>query len=379
MGPVLWIRVPNWLGDVCMAMPALELAVEHLGKANGQVVLVGRSPLIDLLRQSQLKCPCLTVDRQERLLEPVPDSLRPSAGVLLTNTLRTAWKFWKWGVPHRVGTGMRWWLRPLLNEVAAKPREYSQAEKQADLAPPGWTGATTMVGYHNLVAAGLKRFGLQVDREESPELVPRLFLGAEADQEAQNWLDAHGLANASGPILGFQAAAAYGTAKRWPPEKLGRALAMVLEQIPDARVVGLGSPKELEDLRQVVAALDGYNPALRRRVVLPETFLGLAGFFALVRRLDLVLANDSGPMHVAVASGTPCVAMFGPTNWLSTGYRDGGRYRMIRESGIACAPCMKRHCPIDHRCMSRIEEPRVVAAAVELLKLQEPEANGRNG
>jgi heptosyltransferase-2 len=169
--------------------------------------------------------------------------------------------------------------------------------------------------------------------------------------------------------IGFQAGAAYGTAKRWPPDRLAEALRTLLNDHPGAVAVGLGSPHEVPDLcavrDQISARSESKAPA--DRVIIPTRSLDLPGFAALVRSMDLVFANDSGPMHVAVAVGTPCVSAFGPTDWISTGYPDTDRYRLVREPGIECSPCMKRHCPIDHRCMTRIPTQRMVEAARSLL------------
>jgi heptosyltransferase-2 len=78
--------------------------------------------------------------------------------------------------------------------------------------------------------------------------------------------------------------------------------------------------------------------------------------------LDLLLTNDSGPMHVAAALGVPLVAVFGPTDERETAPVHG---TVVREP-VECAPCLLRECPIDHRCMTRVAVARVVEAAAGL-------------
>jgi len=81
----------------------------------------------------------------------------------------------------------------------------------------------------------------------------------------------------------------------------------------------------------------------------------------------LFLTNDSGAMHVASALGVPTVTVFGPTDETATGPL-GALARIVREP-VECAPCLKRECPIDHRCMTRVTTERVIEEARELVRL----------
>jgi heptosyltransferase-2 len=80
----------------------------------------------------------------------------------------------------------------------------------------------------------------------------------------------------------------------------------------------------------------------------------------------LFLTNDSGAMHIASALGIPTVTVFGATDETATG-PTGDLARVIREP-VDCAPCLKRECPIDHRCMTRVPASRVAQTALDLLK-----------
>ena len=88
---------------------------------------------------------------------------------------------------------------------------------------------------------------------------------------------------------------------------------------------------------------------------------------ALLRQMDLVIANDTGPMHVAAALGVPVVALFGPTDPVRTGPY-GGIHRVIRAQHNPCAPCFETRCrKSDHACMAGISPDAVVEAVLELL------------
>ena len=92
----------------------------------------------------------------------------------------------------------------------------------------------------------------------------------------------------------------------------------------------------------------------------------LAEYIEMAAACRVYLTNDSGAMHIASALGLPTVAVFGATNHITTG-PTGPLARVVREQ-VECSPCMKRECPIDHRCMTRVDAARVADTALELLK-----------
>ena len=86
---------------------------------------------------------------------------------------------------------------------------------------------------------------------------------------------------------------------------------------------------------------------------------------ALLKLCRVLLTNDSGPMHVAAALGTPVVVPFGSTSPELTGPGLPGdpRHRLLK-SDAPCSPCFRRECPIDFRCMNGISVERVVEAVL---------------
>jgi len=105
--------------------------------------------------------------------------------------------------------------------------------------------------------------------------------------------------------------------------------------------------------------------ARERTVALVDPPLDIAGLKALVARAQLVLSNDTGPRHIAVALERPVVVVMGPTDPRHTAVHLE-RQRVLREE-VACAPCHEPTCPTDHRCMTQLSPERAVAAAEELL------------
>jgi heptosyltransferase-2 len=91
---------------------------------------------------------------------------------------------------------------------------------------------------------------------------------------------------------------------------------------------------------------------------------------AALKSCRLLLTNDSGPMHLAAAVGTPVVVPFGSTSPEMTGPLWFAGAQILRAPSIPCSPCFRRECPIDFRCMTGIAPGAVVAAALRALSLK---------
>jgi heptosyltransferase-1 len=95
-----------------------------------------------------------------------------------------------------------------------------------------------------------------------------------------------------------------GPAKQWPPERYLE-LARRVAPMQGVRLVLVGSPDEHSLLDRIVRGLDGHSPI---------TFTGpIDDLVVLLRRANLVVGNDTGPLHIAAALGRPTIGLFGPT------------------------------------------------------------------
>jgi ADP-heptose:LPS heptosyltransferase len=164
------------------------------------------------------------------------------------------------------------------------------------------------------------------------------------------------------PLIGIHAGA-HAPARRWPAERFA-VVADHLAQRFGAQIVLTGGPGE-EEIAQAVAAgtpLAGrVAPALN---VAGQTSLG--GLAALIDRLDLFIANDTGPAHLADALGTPSVTIFGPADHRRWAPLDHTRHPIVRRP-VPCSPCRYTVCPIDHRCLHWVEPDAVIEAAERVL------------
>ena len=133
--------------------------------------------------------------------------------------------------------------------------------------------------------------------------------------------------------------------KRWFPDLFAElADKLVLEL--NLEVILIGSKSERNDVKNIeVLSQQGVHNLAGK-----TDLLELA---ALLKRAHLMITCDSSPMHLAVALGTPVVALFGPTDPVRTG-PFGSEHRVVKKNRD-CAPCLKRLCPDDVRlCMASI-------------------------
>jgi heptosyltransferase-1 len=139
--------------------------------------------------------------------------------------------------------------------------------------------------------------------------------------------------------------------KRWPVEKFAAMVKPLKERFNLASVVA-GGPDEVELGKRIPADVDATGKTSLRELV------------ALLQRAELVIANDSGPMHIAAALGKPLVSVFGPTNAVRTG--PWGRTESVISVEIPCRPCYSRKC--SHiSCMKFLEIEPVLSLAAEQL------------
>jgi len=106
-------------------------------------------------------------------------------------------------------------------------------------------------------------------------------------------------------------------------------------------------------------------PKAGREVVSLAGKTTLTEFLQLIRGCDLYVTNDTGTMHVAAARGAPTLALFGATDEQAT--RPLGPRVQLMIGRADCRPCLLRHCPIDHRCMTSVSVEEVFQAAHSIL------------
>jgi heptosyltransferase-2 len=162
---------------------------------------------------------------------------------------------------------------------------------------------------------------------------------------------------------------AFSRARRWSPERFASVGQALLNRHGLTPLVLGGLDTDEQVLARQVA--DGIGPTARVAPPAPSP----QALGALIRRCRLVVANDSGPVHVATAVGTPVVAIFGPSNDGAWGPypADDPRHQVVRET-LACAPCIHRGHSFGtpkgcaaRTCLSILEVSSVLAAVERAL------------
>jgi heptosyltransferase II len=223
------------------------------------------------------------------------------------------------------------------------------------IPPPKWKGKVHERFYY----LELLQEARLIDGYHHADVPIRLECASEAAADGRKAFAERGVTQ---PVIGVSPGAAYGHAKCWLPERFAESAAAVASQ-RGGTVVLFGTPNDAADCNAVEQYLKSYS--------VPSVNLAgqttLRQFIDLAAACSVFLTNDSGSMHVASALGVPTIAIFGPTNPVTTGPA-GPQNTIVREK-VDCSPCLKRECPIDHRCMTRITAARVVEAASSLIRL----------
>jgi heptosyltransferase I len=196
----------------------------------------------------------------------------------------------------------------------------------------------------------LQTLGISAEeREFAIALDPR-------DEERITDLLARGGAQLGAPAVVLHAPARW-QSKRWPEEGFAK-LGDLLASRSGARIILTGGPGDRGQAEAIAGMMLIKPVVLAGRTSLKE-------LCCLLKRVDLLVTCDSGPMHIAAAMGTPAVALFGPTDPRRTGpYGIGHR---VLQRQMDCVPCLKRTCP-DNLCLKEMPVEKVFCAAEEVLK-----------
>jgi len=325
------VRLPNWLGDTVMAVPAL--ASLRAGWPEARIAAAG--PWASLLAQQGLADVLVPYPRRWSARLRVADvvaRLGPELAVLLPNSFEAALAAWYWGARRRIGFAAGGRSELLTDAVAVpEPRRHQVDEYLALVERCG-------------VAASTRQPWLAPPAPESPEVEEARRLLADVGVPSPG----HGRA-----VVGVHLGAAYGSAKLWPIARVREFCRLLLDEgeVP----VLLGAPDDAPAAAAVLAAVRVPSLVGRDRpALLPALLVALAA----------LVSGDTGVAHLAAALGTPVVALFGPTDPTLTAPR--GPAATVTHP-VPCSPCFYRVCPIEHPCLAGIEPHGVRAQVLSLL------------
>jgi heptosyltransferase-2 len=333
--PSILVSAPNWVGDSIFMLPAVAALRRHFGAAArltllakpGICALHGASPLFDEWVSLEGDSQLARLASQLRLR-----GRRFDFCVVFGTSFSSALGAFLSGARVRVGRpGQgRDFLLNLKSPLPAADRQRHVSEEYLDLAR--LAGAQT----------------------EPQDKLVKLSLTQGGAEEQGRLFREHGLK--AGPLLvALCPTSAYGPSKMWPAEKFAELARLLKGQRFQPYL--LCAPNESAQVLGISREAGG----------VPVLAPSLPGLAAALSASSVVVANDSGPLHIAAAVGVRCLGLYGPVDpkWSAP----LSQRSSILYTAEPCSPCFAKDCPLKHHdCMRHIEPSQALQAVTELLK-----------
>lgn len=337
------VRGANWIGDGVMTIPALRQLRRIFPEAS--ITLHTRSWAKGVFQDADFLDEIISFDRETGI-----NNLRRQAailrerkfdlGIVFPNSFASALAMRLGGVGRRFG-------------YANEGRGFLFTES---VTIPTWKNERHEVYYYLNLVSLVEKAIIGTDTSAHARLDGSLNVSAQRKAAAEQFLTDAGI-DLRRKVVALGVGSTNSMAKRWGSERYAR-LNDLLQSEAGASVILVGGPDEVDVSNEVV------DRSTHKPVVLTgKTDLGMAT--AVLSVVDLLIANDMGLAHIAPAIGTKTIVVFGPTNPVTT--RPFSENGIVVRKDVECSPCMKRDCPIDHRCMEWISIEEVFDKAAELL------------
>jgi len=322
------IRLPNWLGDIVMALPLAERLKAKYPHAT--ITAICKKPFDHVVKNCSYIDEVISFDAtksfQEKLFQRDLKRKIKSQGfdlaILCTRSLSSALPFFQSKIKKVIGQN-----RPLdflfLTDVVKFDKTIHQRQKYKALLKP--LGITT------------------IPEETALETSSNLFEFPKLDLRK--------------PFLILHPGASYGSSKTWPLPSYETLAKLLLDHL-ECQIVFCG------DKKQQAPSLN--HPSLID--LTGKTSLDELNF--LIKHARLIVCNDSGPMHLADGLKTPLISLFGSTDPEKTGPKS--KTAMVIFHKTPCGPCFKRVCPLDHACMKNITPNEVFETIQKILSQHGP-------
>ncbi len=334
---LLWL--PSPLGDAILCTPALRAVRRRF--ASAKISFLADAVVRDVLSPCPFNDAWLSPGGKNPFV--IAASLRKhrfTHAILLKNSLGSALAVLLARIPERIGYA-RQGRAPFLTERLYPPK-----------LPGGRFKPGPMVDYYLAIAS---RLGADTtDRT--------LDLAVEPDHDRTLAATMPEVLNTPGPLVVLVPGGAFGRSKCWPSESFSRTADWIIDNYRATVVISV-APNAVE--RQIARQI---SAASRHPLVnLAEKPLDLGPLKSLFAKADLVITNDTGPRHMAIALRRKVVTLFGPNDpaWTDTGYQN--EIQIV--GNVPCAPCARPRCRRpDHICMRSITAEMVCHAAAQLLE-----------
>lgn len=332
------VREPNWLGDAIMTLPAISGLKKGFPDAEIDIVIKPR--LIDIFLKNPMIHNIISYEPEKKhrgIINRVKfynNLMRKKydMALLFQNAFDAALMSFLAGVPIRIGypTDGRGFLlthKIPLNENVRKlhQRDY----------------------FTNII----KEIGLQ-----HVNIIPEICISDTDKKVSEKLLHQSGIKEDTG-LIAIAPGAAYGTSKQWLYQRYAELADMLQEK--GKGIIIIGTAGEFEIAKKMMDSMKTKPVNLTGRT-------SLGGLIGIMKRLDAMICNDSGAMHLAACLDVPLICIFGATDPGRTS--PSGNKNIIIYKKVECSPCKYRVCPYDHECMKAIEVEDVFKSTIKVLE-----------
>jgi heptosyltransferase-2 len=334
------LRGVNWLGDAIMTIPAIRLM--RVTFPQSSITIVTPSALAPLYVKNQLADKIIPCERRDigSWVSAVGKLCKNNVdlAILFPSSFQSALMAKFCGASERIGYGKEG-RDFLLTKVVPRSADILKIHR---------------IQYY------LKLLNNVISLPNvNEEIAPYIELNDDDRELGLSILRQHGVGDGR-VLVGMHAGSTYGLAKRWLPDRFLTVANSLINKY-GVYVILFGSGKDEIELARWFVSQD-HN----------RNLISLAGKTSVIELASLIslcrvfITNDTGPMHVAQAVGTPIVAVFGSTDVRTTA--PYGNRHIIVKKDVECSPCLKRKCPIDHRCMYGVSVADVLKAVEKWMK-----------
>ncbi len=264
--------------------------------------------------------------------------LKPDMGILLSNSMRSSLILWLGGVKKIFG--------------------YRRAGRSALLSG----GPEPLYEGKDIMPVPMVEYYLEIcrylDLEIPDKTKPELYFSDSVKKKGNELLDRYGIIPGD-MVIGMNPGAKFGSSKCWPPEYFARLAELFVDKY-DCKILLFTGPGEDEIAESIISLsrakiIDTCPDRVDLRLLKP-----------LIKRCSLLVTNDTGPRHYAVAFDVPVAVIMGSTD---TRYTNSNLDKtcILREE-LDCSPCHRKKCPYGHECMLMIKPEAVFQESSKLLE-----------
>ena len=380
----LLVWLPSPMGDAVLCTPALRAIRQHFKSC--QIAFFAKSVVREVLSPSSFND--IWLEQQDNNPFRIAKTLgvhKFTHAILFKNSFASGLAVFLARIPSRIGyarEGRSLFLTDKLYPPKLHPRRFAcplvsrktRRGASQKRSSGGKFKPLSMIDYYFAIASALgadttdRKLELFIDPQEEQRLrakLPEVFNPVRNSTKGYEYGEKGEISNGvncDGPIVAIVPGGAFGPSKCWLSERFAQTADWLITNYNATVVVSVSSaPAEKQIANEIC------NSSKHKLVNLAERPVSLGELKSLFSIADLVISNDTGPRHIAIALRRKVISLFGPNDptWTDTSYEN--EIQLI--GNVPCAPCGRPVCKkSEHLCMQAITAESVCKAARQLLE-----------